>query len=205
MAASVLVLIGTAFLPIVGVKFAWVMPHWIAGIILSLLIAIHIVRAVIWQDFWAIIPNFRDIRDLWRSLRRGLAGAGPAPGKTAKYEPLQKLYHLVAATIVLILAVTGCLMLAKIDAPFWNRNPYFLSTKTWGWVYVLHGLSAMFTITLVIVHVYFGLRPEKLWFTRSMILGWITRREYDSHFDPERWEVEESKSPKTASEKGQLG
>lgn len=199
MAASVLTLMGTAFFPILGFKFPWVTAHWIAGVVLTILIVIHIVRAVIWQDFWAMVPNIRDGRDLWRALRRGFTGSGPTPGKTGKYEPLQKMFHLGAVVIVLTLVVTGCFMLAKIDGPFWNRNPYFLSSATWGWVYVLHGLSAMVTVTMVIIHIYFGLRPEKLWFTRSMILGWITRSEYDAHFEPALWDTDGEKPPRPAA------
>jgi formate dehydrogenase subunit gamma len=81
------------------------------------------------------------------------------------------------------------LMLAKIDTSFWQRNPYFLSSETWGIVYVLHGYAAMALITFLILHVYFAIRPEKLFFLRSMITGWITGDEYRKTFD-ERWEPE---------------
>src|SRR5437764_195741 len=37
MAASVLVLMGTAFLPIAGWKFEWVSLHWMTGAVLTLL------------------------------------------------------------------------------------------------------------------------------------------------------------------------
>ncbi len=39
MAASMLVLLFTGFLPVLGVNFAWVDPHWIAGVILTVLVA----------------------------------------------------------------------------------------------------------------------------------------------------------------------
>jgi len=45
-------------------------------------------------------------------------------------------------------------------------------------------------VTMVLVHVYFALRPEKLYLTRSMILGWITAREYDENYDSSRWTAE---------------
>jgi hypothetical protein len=45
-------------------------------------------------------------------------------------------------------------------------------------------------VTMVMMHVYFALRPEKLKFTRAMILGWITRREFEEHHDPQRWQVD---------------
>ena len=92
--------------------------------------------------------------------------------------------------VVLTTLVTGALMLLRIDTPWWQRNPYLLADATWGIVYVLHGLAALMLVTMVMMHVYFALRPEKLKFTRAMILGWITRREFDEHHDPERWQVD---------------
>jgi hypothetical protein len=47
----------------------------------------------------------------------------------------------------------------------------------------------------VIAHVYFAVRPEKWWITKGMILGWITRRNYLQHHDPERWKVQGPKAP----------
>ena len=38
MAVSVLTLLGTAFLPILGWKFAWLDAHWIAGVVLVALV-----------------------------------------------------------------------------------------------------------------------------------------------------------------------
>ena len=40
-----LVLTATAFLPIFGIKFAWLDIHWITGVGLAALILIHVVRA----------------------------------------------------------------------------------------------------------------------------------------------------------------
>ena len=102
----------------------------------------------------------------------------------------QKLIHHVFAVVVLATLVTGGLMLARIDSPWWQRNPYLLADDTWGIVYVVHGLAALLLITMVMLHVYFALRPEKLKFTRAMIRGWITRREFDEHHDPNRWQVD---------------
>ena len=42
---------------------------------------------------------------------------------------------------------------------------------TWGMMYVLHGLAGVGLIALIMVHVYFGVRPEKLPITKSMIFG----------------------------------
>ena len=50
-----------------------------------------------------------------------------------------------------------------------------------------HGLAGVALVGLVIAHVYFAVRPEKWWITKSMIVGWITRRQYLEHHDPQRW------------------
>src|SRR6266566_6832958 len=76
MAASVLILMGSAFLPIVGWKFEWVSLHWMTGVALALLVLIHIVRALGWQDWRAMIPDGADIRNGWRSARQALGGNG---------------------------------------------------------------------------------------------------------------------------------
>src|SRR4029077_3799958 len=42
LAASFLILIVTAFGPILGWKFEWVATHWIAGIVMTLVILFHL-------------------------------------------------------------------------------------------------------------------------------------------------------------------
>jgi hypothetical protein len=37
-------------------------------------------------------------------------------------------------------------------------------------------------------------RPEKWWITKSMMLGWITRRQYLEHHEPSRWPVSSGSS-----------
>jgi len=191
MAASVLILIGTAFLPIVGWKFEWLSLHWMTGIVLTLLVLIHIVRALIWQDWRAMIPDGADIRDGVRNIRAAVGGGGPAPGKPGKYKILQKLYHLAVAILVLAIIASGLLMLLKIDTPFWKRNPYWFDADTWGVVYSVHGFASMAMITLVMIHIYFALRPDEWWLTRSMFRGTISRKEYGEHCDASRWRVED--------------
>ena len=75
---------------------------------------------------------------------------------------------------------------------FFPRNPYLFSDMTWGMMYVLHGLAGVGLIALVMMHVYFGLRPEKRAITKSMIFGWMSRDFYLEEHDPERWPVETS-------------
>jgi cytochrome b subunit of formate dehydrogenase len=188
-ALSVLVLLGTAFLPILGVEFAWVMVHWITGLVLTLAVAVHIVRALFWRRLGPIWIGRRDLADAAAVVRSTLR-LGAGPGKPGKYSFAQKAVHLAFAIVVLTAIVTGVLMMVRIDTPWWDRNPYWLADTTWGVVYVLHGLAALCLITMIMAHVYFALRPDKWRFTRAMLLGWITQSEYRAGHDPNRWQVD---------------
>ena len=188
-AACVLTLLVTAFLPIIGVELAWVTVHWVSGVVLAVAVLFHVVRVLArgtWRSMWIGRADFADVLDVaGATLRR--ANPKRRPGK---YSVAQKLIHHAFTAAVLTTLVTGSLMLLRIDTPWWQRNPYLLADATWGIVFVLHGLAALMLVTMVMMHVYFALRPEKLKFTRSMILGWITRREFDEHHDPQRWQVD---------------
>ena len=186
MAASMFVLLFTAFLPVVGVKFAWVQWHWIAGLVLTASILFHIVHATFFLDFWSIWVGPKDIPELKAEMMRelGKEPGGPQPGK---YPLGNRLYHLVVMLAGLAVIGTGLLMLYRVRNPVVNRNPYLLTDPAWGFTYVLHGLAGVGFVGLIIAHIYFALRPEKLWITKAMIFGYITRREYLEHHDPDRW------------------
>lgn len=189
-AATVLVLLATGLLPILGVQFGWVTPHWIAGFVLIAALLFHIVRAPLSQDLRTMWIGVDDLRDLASVARFNLRLTDTTPRKPGKYSLAQKLIHHIFALVLITASVTGGLMMVRMDTPWWQRNPYWLSSSTWGVVYVLHGLAALVLVTMIIAHVYFALRPEKKMFMRSMILGWITRQEYTDHHDPQRWKVD---------------
>jgi cytochrome b subunit of formate dehydrogenase len=189
MAACVLTLMGSAFFPIVGLKFEWVSLHWMTGVLLAALVSIHVVRALVWQDWRAMLPDGADMRNALRSIRRAGGGGGPPPGKPGKYNFLQKLYHFAIAFLVLAIVASGLLMLLKIDTPWWRRNPYWFDAGTWGVIYCAHGFAAMALVTFVMIHIYFALRPEEWWLTRSMFRGYVRRSEYADHCDSRRWRV----------------
>jgi len=48
-ALAVLVLLGSAFLPILGLRFSWVPLHWITGVVLTAAVLFHLVRASLFQ------------------------------------------------------------------------------------------------------------------------------------------------------------
>jgi formate dehydrogenase subunit gamma len=188
-AAAVLVLLATGLLPVLGVEFAWVTIHWWTGLALIALVLAHVVRALVARRLAPVAIGRRDIAEALAIVRRTLRlGAARAP-KPGKYSFAQKLIHLAFAVVVVAAIVSGSLMLAKVDTPWWERNPYWLEPGTWGIVYVVHGLAALCLVTMVMMHVYFALRPEKARFLRAMLTGSITADEYRRYHDPERWRV----------------
>ena len=189
-AACVLTLLGTAFLPILGLKFDWVMLHWMAGLVLIGAVLFHLVRSLFWQSWRTMMIDGADVREAAAIVRGTLRRDGADVPKPGKYSFAQKLIHLFFTIVVLASIATGALMLAHVETPWWRPNPYLLRDATWGLVYVLHDLAALTLITMVMMHVYFALRPEKLKFTRAMLRGWITRTEYERDHDPRRWQVE---------------
>ena len=188
MAASMLVLVITAFFPVIGIQFAWVEWHWMAGILLTGSIIFHIVHASFFLDFWSIWVGPKDIPEMKAEFLREM-GKEPGGRQQGKYPLGNRLYHLVVAIAGLAVIITGILMMYRIRTPIVARNPYIMSDPTWGITYVLHGLGGVGFVGLIIAHIYFALRPEKLWITKSMIFGYITRRQYLEHHDPDRWKT----------------
>ena len=183
-ALAVLLLLASAFLPIVGLKFSWVPLHWITGVVLTAAVLFHLVRASFFQRLrcmWIRVKDFRDVADGRRA---------------AKYTLAQKLMHAAMGIAVMVVTATGVVMLAKVDTPFWKRNPYLLEADTWGWVYVLHGASALLILTLTMAHIYFSLLPEKRAYLRAMIGGQMTREEAAAFHDPKRWSGQRKDDPR---------
>ena len=191
MAASMLTLLFTAFVPILGIKkFDWVQLHWIAGIVLTISIVYHIIHASFWLDFWSIWLNKEDVNEAMTRLKRVMGQSAPAPRKAAKYPWDNKMYHTAIVLSALAVVPTGLFMMKRIQTPFYVRNPYLFSDTTWGVMYVLHGLSGIGLVGLTMAHIYFAIRPEKLWITKGMVFGDITREDFLKHHDPQRWVVD---------------
>jgi len=180
MAAAMLTLLFSAFLPKAGLRFPWVEIHWTAGVVLVLAILFHLVHGLLFMDFRAIWPDIADVR---------------APSaKPGKYPLGNKLYHLAIMAAGLAMAVTGVLMMSRVRTPFFTRNPYLFDDMTWGVVYLLHGFAGVCLIALAIIHIYFALRPEKRPITLAMLSGTMSRDYYLEHHDPRRWVCEKQAS-----------
>lgn len=170
-ALCVLTLMATGLLPVIGIKFPWVLVHWISGVLLTLLVLFHLFRSLSWGKLCSIWIGLRDLR-----------GA-----KAGKYTLAQRLMHHAMTLMVLLAVGTGLPMMVRIDTPFWERDPYFFAESTWGVIYVLHGFASLLAVTLVMIHVYFGLLPEYRQYLRAMWNGWISREDLAAHHDLSRW------------------
>ena len=189
MSGAMLVLLITAFAPVMGLQFAWVTIHWWAGLVLTATIIYHIVHATFWQDFWAMWVDKADIKAGMAELSHMVGRNGTEVPKTAKYPIDHKMFHHGAAVSGLAAIVTGVLMMLRLETPFWAANPYLFADNSWGVVYVVHGVSGVALIALTISHIYFAIRPDKWWITKSMIYGFIGQDKYVENFDPKRWVI----------------
>lgn len=189
MAAAMIALLVTGFFPIVGVQFPWLTIHWIAGVLLTVSIVYHVVHATLFLDFWSIWLLPTDLQEAWQRVRHQMGLVTEPIRKHGKYPLDHKLYHLAVTLGGLTVIGTGLVMLFRIDTALWTPNPYLVSEATWGLLYVLHGLSAVLFVMLTLTHIYFAVRPEKLWLTKSMVFGYVERDRYLEHHDPDRWVV----------------
>ena len=101
MASAMFTLLFTAFLPIVGVKFAWVTWHWMAGLVLTATIVFHVIHATFFLDFWSIWVGPKDLPEMRAEILREMGRDVPGP-KPGKYPLGNRLYHLV-----IVLAALG--------------------------------------------------------------------------------------------------
>jgi len=161
MALLVFVLLGTGFLPILGIRFDWLPIHWIAGVLLIAVVLFHLWRAIIVHRLREMVPTPGNL-----APARLLSHDGPG-----KYSASQKLYHLGVSVIVLFLLISGGLMLAKIDTDFWRRDPSILSDQDWSIVYVCHGAAASLLLFFLILHIYFAFLPEHRRLLIAMLFG----------------------------------
>ncbi len=182
-AVCIFVLLGTGLLPVIGLKFEWVTIHWIAGLVLFLMISFHTFRVIVRNPMFSIWFGMKDLH----IVRSYLNKASSSILKPGKYSPAQKLMHLGVTLLTMTTILTGFLMMVRIDTPFWERNIYLLTDDVWGLVYVLHGLASLSLVTTIMLHIYFSLRPEKWMYLRSMVKGWVTIEELEKHHNKEEW------------------
>ena len=189
MAAAMLTLIITGFFPIVGIQFPWITIHWVAGVALAISILYHIVHATFFLDFRSIWIFPSDLKEAWARTKRQMGQQSAEIPKHGKYPLDHKLYHMAVTVAGLAVVGTGIAMLPRVETLLGPPDPYIFTDATWGVIYVLHDLGAVLFVTLTLTHIYFAVRPDKLWLTKSMVFGDVDRDRYLKHHDPRRWVV----------------
>lgn len=198
LAIAVFTLLITAFVPILGLKFPWLTIHWVAGLVLAGYVVYHTIDTLVRGSWGSMLwLKGREIGQAMGQLKSFFGGGAGELMKSGKWNFENKAFHYITALAGLGVVATGLLMFTRVHTWFWEADPYRfgIADSTWGIVYVLHGLAAVGFVGLLIAHIYFALRPEKLFFTRSMFKGWITREEYLEHYDPSLWKVSKNGRP----------
>ena len=178
MAGSVLVLIATGIAPIVGLRISWLNIHWIAGLVLTFVSVFHIIRAMFWQDFKSMLIGPADFKEPFDETIK--------PGK---YSFEQKGLHWAMTVLVIAVAATGIILFLNINSPWWQR-PSVTDEGSLGIYFLLHGIATLGLVAFSAVHIYFALRPEKRFYTRSMVTGWISEAEMKENHDANKWKPE---------------
>lgn len=178
MAGSVLVLIATGISPIVGLRISWLNIHWIAGLVLTFVVIFHIIRAIFWQDFKAMLLGPSDFKEPFDENIK--------PGK---YSFEQKGMHWAMTLLVLGVIITGVMLFLHINTPWWDR-PTVTDEGALGIYFLLHGTATLALVAFTAIHIYFAVRPEKIFYTRSMVTGWISEAEMKENHDVNKWKPE---------------
>ena len=150
--------------------------YWLSRIVLGsgyVLIAFYPFTIAAHYGLWTREVPSRKTRD------------GAKPTYANREELLTSILSVLIAGLTCI--GTGLFMMKRVETPIFTRNPYLFRDMTWGMMYLLHGLAGVGFIALIMVHIYMGLRPEKLPITKSMLFGYMDRDFYLEEHDPERW------------------
>ena len=202
LAAATFTLLVTAFVPIFGLQFPWVTIHWIAGLVFGAYVVYHTIDTVKRDSLASMWLGVQETLESIGRAKEFFNTGGDPDERTPKWAFENKAFHHVTALAGLAVLGTGLLMMLRVDTYFWAANPYVLglSDSVWGLVYLVHGVAAVGFVGLLIAHIYFAVRPDNLWITRSIFKGWITREEFLKHHDPAQWDVSESGHRVTESE-----
>ena len=158
--------------------------HWIAGLVLTVSIVYHIIHASFWLDFWSIWLNKEDASEAITRFKRAMGGARRRRARPRNIRGTTRCITRPSCCRRSRPCRPGLFMMNRVETPLFVRNPYLFSDTTWGVMYVLHGLSGIGLVGLTIAHIYFAIRPEKLWITKGMVFGDISRQEFLQHHDP---------------------
>ncbi|MFB6131150.1 MAG: cytochrome b/b6 domain-containing protein, partial [Salinigranum sp.] len=194
---------------------AWITVHEVAAITLIAYVLFHLGH-VASKGTWSVMWFGRDdVADLWTRFQN-LVGLTDEYPKQFKYPSAQQALHLFVSLAVLGLVATGLVLLRRVQTPLWaaTREFTFLGVTfglgggtvgTMGlvpWSFVLHDFLAIATLSLVMGHVYFALRPREWSITQSMVTGKIPVDVYAEKYSRSSWSVTGEVSADGGTESG---
>lgn len=180
---------------------SWLNVHIVSSLVLIGYVGFHLGHVAYkgtWSEMWF---GRRDARDLWVRFRNLLNLTEDYP-RQFKYPSAQKLLHWGVTGATLGLILTGLVLLRRVSLqPLWSATREFsvlgirfgLGTGDAmglvSWSFVLHDFLAIATVSLVMGHIYFALRPNEWAITRSMITGTVDVDHYAEKYSPASWAV----------------
>jgi len=97
--------------------------------------------------------------------------------------------HWAMTVLVIAVIATGITLFLNINTPWWDR-PSVEDEGSLGIFFLLHGTATLGLIAFTAIHIYFAVRPEKRFYTRSMVTGWISEAEMKENHDTNKWKAE---------------
>lgn len=173
-----------AVLLLLGGLVRWMPLHGIAGVLLCIAVAFHLLRAAFGNTLRHVLIWPRHLREYAQGRR------------AAKYTLPQKLMHALLGFAVLVACLTGALLLVRMDTPLWQGNAYLMSVPAWDAVRTLHHAAAGCVLVSSLVHIVYYLLPARRAYLRAMINGQMTREDAAKFHDPARWSGQRKDDPR---------
>ncbi len=131
--------------------------------------------------FWSELPGRADFRG-FGIMAKNFLGLSKDYIKFHKYNPGQKITHVMIALVVVLIGATGFIMSANYRwmVPIWWLNLDFDFVLYWA--RVAHDLLTFTLVTLVLMHFYFSMRKENFTAGKSIITGWIPKSFQEAHY-----------------------
>lgn len=159
---------------------AWLRVHELSAAAFIAGVVFHAIVAPVKGEGRTMWFERRDRRDL-RTIIANFCGRTRQYPAFGKYDPFQKMNHAAIALLSLCIIVSGVVL--TVSAEVWSTVPRDLLR----WMRLVHDLAAVWLVSLLIGHAYFGVirvnRPA-LW---AIITGRISSAYLSLYHSPQRW------------------
>ncbi|MFC1754523.1 cytochrome b/b6 domain-containing protein [Thermoproteota archaeon] len=174
--AFAILLIGDVFAPLIFEIHKYAAFALLGGFIFHVLYDTGL-RGV----FWSEIPSKADLRGM-NIMAKNFLGISKEYVKFHKYNPGQKMVHIIIAIVVVLIGMTGFIMSAnyRFLVPIWWLPLNFDFVLYWS--RIAHDVLTFVLITLTALHFYFGARKENWPSFISMFSGVVPKEYQENHF-----------------------